>query len=45
MRFRFQSIALTLIGINIVVFLLQIFLGSSFTQAFMLLSSDISSRP
>lgn len=37
--------ALTIIGVNILVFILQVFLGNGFTQAFLLNSAEVWSRP
>ena len=45
MRFRFRNAVLPLVIINAIVFALQIFLGSWFTESFMLISSDIFTRP
>ncbi|MEE9525197.1 MAG: rhomboid family intramembrane serine protease [Candidatus Woesearchaeota archaeon] len=42
---KFRNAVIPLITINIVAFILQIVLGSSFTESFMLISSDILVRP
>lgn len=45
MEFRIRSAVLPIIAVNVAVFMLQVFLGSAFTESFMLVSSDILSRP
>ncbi|MBW2966244.1 rhomboid family intramembrane serine protease [Candidatus Woesearchaeota archaeon] len=45
MKFEIRTAVMPIIGINILFFILQIVLGISFTEAFMLISSDIFRRP
>ncbi len=45
MKFRLRTIVMPLIAINIVVFILQRVLGRAFTNSFILISSDVFSRP
>jgi len=42
---RLKNVALSLIAVNVTVFILQQVLGNSFTEAFLLISSDIWHRP
>jgi membrane associated rhomboid family serine protease len=45
MKFQIRTAVMPIIGINILFFILQMVLGISFTEAFMLISSDIFTRP
>ncbi len=45
MKLEIKSAVMPIIAINAVVFLLQIALGASFTNSFILVSSDIFTRP
>lgn len=45
MRFKIRNVVIPLIAINIIVFILQIILGRNFTEAFVLISSDVFTRP
>ena len=45
MKFEIKSAVLPLILINIIVFVLELALGNSFTNSFVLISKDIYSRP
>ena len=45
MKFEIRTAVAPLILLNVVIFILQITLGRSFTNSFMLVSSDIFSRP
>lgn len=45
MKFELKSAVMPLFAINIVFFILQLVLGSSFTNSFMLVSDDIPARP
>ncbi|MBI2652993.1 rhomboid family intramembrane serine protease [Candidatus Woesearchaeota archaeon] len=45
MKFEIRTAVAPLILLNVVIFMLQITLGRSFTNSFMLISSDIFSRP
>lgn len=45
MKFKLKTVVIPLIVANIIIFLLQLFLGDSFTEAFMLIGSDIFTRP
>ncbi|MBD3354420.1 rhomboid family intramembrane serine protease [Candidatus Woesearchaeota archaeon] len=44
-KYRINNAVLPLVVINVVVFLLQIIIGNGFTEMFMLISSDIFTRP
>ena len=45
MRFRIRTVVFPLIAINVIIFLFQVLLGKNFTEAFILISSDIFTRP
>tara|TARA_Y100000310_G_scaffold73553_1_gene69646 strand:+ start:1330 stop:1962 length:633 start_codon:yes stop_codon:yes gene_type:complete len=45
MKFNIKKVVIPLVIANLVVFILQIVLGNKFTQAFMLISSDVLTRP
>lgn len=45
MEFQFRTAIFPIFTINIVFFLFQLVLGNKFTEAFMLISNDIFSRP
>ena len=45
MDYKIRSAVLPIIAVNVAVFMLQVFLGSVFTESFMLISSNILSRP
>lgn len=45
MKFKIKSAVMPLFVLNIVFFILQLALGRNFTNSFMLISSDIVSRP
>jgi len=45
MKFEIRTAVMPIIGINILFFVLQIVLGDGFTEALMLIGSDIFSRP
>ncbi|MBW2981486.1 rhomboid family intramembrane serine protease [Candidatus Woesearchaeota archaeon] len=42
---KFRNIVISLIAVNIIIFILQMILGINFTEAFMLISADIFKRP
>lgn len=42
---RFRNVVMPLIIANVIIFVLQIFIGNNFTEAFMLISQDIFTRP
>ena len=45
MKFEIKNVAITIVMINIAVFLLQVILGDNFTNSLALVSTDIFSRP
>jgi len=45
MGFKIRNVVLPLIIINIIIFIIQMAVGRNFTEAFMLISQDISTRP
>jgi uncharacterized protein len=45
MNYKIKNVALTLLGINVLIFLLQIILGDTFTITFLLDSSNILTQP
>ena len=45
MKFEIRTAVMPLIGLNVFFFILQIVLGNNFTEFFMLISSDIFTRP
>ena len=45
MRFEIKTAVMPLIGLNVLVFALQLILGNNFTNSFILVSGDIFARP
>ena len=43
--FKLRNVAMTLIGLNVIMFIIQAIVGDSFTQMFMLVAGDIFTRP